>query len=118
MGTHGYWHFVNKCQYGYTHGQCRCPSKDKTVKQIMCDNPEHIPEDRDEKVKGAAAVRDDLIRAREKREAADAVSEEAMNDLKTMIVQAYKAGYSKSLIASLAKVSRQTVYATIKEVQG
>lgn len=32
-------HMKKVCQYGYTHTQCRCPAKDKTVVTIQCDSP-------------------------------------------------------------------------------
>lgn len=34
-------HFELVCQHGYKHGQCRCPSKDKTVRRMVCNIPEH-----------------------------------------------------------------------------
>lgn len=37
-------HFRNVCEYGKTHGQCRCPSMDKITNRVICDNPAHIPE--------------------------------------------------------------------------
>jgi len=33
-------HFVEMCEYGIVHAQCRCPSKDKTVHTIKCNVPE------------------------------------------------------------------------------
>jgi len=34
-------HFIQVCQYGYTHGQCRCASKDKDVRLITCNQDAH-----------------------------------------------------------------------------
>jgi hypothetical protein len=34
-------HFMQVCQYGWTHGQCRCASKDKTVRLVNCTNSTH-----------------------------------------------------------------------------
>lgn len=34
-------HSKRVCEYGYTHSQCRCPSKDKAVIKITCDVPGH-----------------------------------------------------------------------------
>lgn len=39
-------HSKNVCQYGFTHGQCRCMAKDKTVKIVDCPTPNmHKPLD-------------------------------------------------------------------------
>lgn len=35
-------HFINMCEYGYVHGQCRCPSKDKHVNKVKCTTPSHV----------------------------------------------------------------------------
>lgn len=32
-------HHINVCEYGTVHGQCRCMSKDKTVRKIECPHP-------------------------------------------------------------------------------
>lgn len=37
-------HYREVCEYGMTHGQCRCPSKDKEVREIRCSAPtQHAP---------------------------------------------------------------------------
>lgn len=37
-------HFVEKCEYGHTHAQCRCPSYDKQTVRVVCDMPQaHAP---------------------------------------------------------------------------
>lgn len=41
-------HFMEVCTFGYTHGQCRCPSKDKSTRIIDCTTPNlHGPIDAD-----------------------------------------------------------------------
>lgn len=32
-------HHKNHCEYGYLHGQCRCPSRDKEIRIITCPTP-------------------------------------------------------------------------------
>jgi hypothetical protein len=32
-------HHVNVCEYGTRHGQCRCASKDKSIRKIECPTP-------------------------------------------------------------------------------
>lgn len=50
-------HFTNVCTFGYTHGQCRCPSKDKTVRVIKCSTPNlHGPVDETENGEGDFSV--------------------------------------------------------------
>ena len=34
-------HYVEICEYGYLHGQCRCPDDDKIVKRVKCTNTAH-----------------------------------------------------------------------------
>lgn len=34
-------HYEERCQYGRVHGQCRCPDKNKAVRPVQCNNPEH-----------------------------------------------------------------------------
>jgi len=34
-------HFKYVCQYGVTHGQCRCPSQFKSTRPIICNKPTH-----------------------------------------------------------------------------
>ena len=29
-------HYVEKCQHGVVHGQCRCPSRNKWVRYVPC----------------------------------------------------------------------------------
>ncbi len=29
-------HYVEKCQHGIVHGQCRCPSRNKYVRYVPC----------------------------------------------------------------------------------
>ena len=29
-------HYVEKCQHGVVHGQCRCPSRSKWVRYVPC----------------------------------------------------------------------------------
>lgn len=29
-------HYKEVCQYGYVHGQCRCPSPNKTARRVAC----------------------------------------------------------------------------------
>lgn len=37
-------HFVEKCEYGFVHAQCRCFSYDKQTVRVVCDRPqEHAP---------------------------------------------------------------------------
>ncbi len=36
-------HYREVCQYGETHGQCRCPSLSKATRRIACPNDEHKP---------------------------------------------------------------------------
>ena len=36
-------HFIARCGFcGVVIAQCRCPSKDKTVRHSVCDNCKHI----------------------------------------------------------------------------
>lgn len=40
-------HYVMVCQYGHTHGQCRCFSGNKTVKRVKCTTPSlHKPDEK------------------------------------------------------------------------
>jgi hypothetical protein len=32
-------HYRQVCQYGFTHGQCRCPAPDKAVDRVECPTP-------------------------------------------------------------------------------
>jgi len=34
-------HYKEVCEYGQTHGQCRCPDPGKTVRRVKCDEPGH-----------------------------------------------------------------------------
>ena len=34
-------HGIYICQWGFTHGQCRCP--DATFINVVCDDPSHNP---------------------------------------------------------------------------
>jgi hypothetical protein len=34
-------HFIEKCQYDFTHDQCRCPDPNKAVRRVECNNPRH-----------------------------------------------------------------------------
>jgi hypothetical protein len=33
-------HFMQVCEYGFVHGQCRCPGP-KTEHAVKCDNADH-----------------------------------------------------------------------------
>jgi hypothetical protein len=33
-------HYKEVCEFGYTHGQCRCPDPNKTERRIVCSNPQ------------------------------------------------------------------------------
>lgn len=37
-------HYKEVCQFGYMHGQCRCPDPQKTIKYVICNNDEHEKE--------------------------------------------------------------------------
>lgn len=39
-------HFVEMCEYGHSHSQCRCPAKDKQVRPVACDDLSHATEPR------------------------------------------------------------------------
>lgn len=32
-------HFKNVCEWGHTHGTCRCPSQDREVRKVKCPWP-------------------------------------------------------------------------------
>lgn len=34
-------HYVEVCEYGHVHGQCRCADPNKAVRKVTCDNPQH-----------------------------------------------------------------------------
>ena len=34
-------HFVQICEHGHVHAQCRCPNKDKHVIRTSCSDPDH-----------------------------------------------------------------------------
>lgn len=37
-------HYKSVCQFGFVHGQCRCPDPNKTERKIECDSPKHAGE--------------------------------------------------------------------------
>lgn len=37
-------HFIEQCEYGMVHAQCRCPNPSKTVRTVKCNRAEeHAP---------------------------------------------------------------------------
>lgn len=110
----GHTHIVKKCQYGYTHGQCRCMSKDKIEERVMCDNPSHIPADWEDRLNNGTRVYG-LESAGKQLKDAEEAREKAMALIKARAIDANKSGMSKTQIANLTGVSRQTIYTMLTE---
>jgi hypothetical protein len=40
-------HYIERCQHGHTHGQCRCPDRNKPVRIVACPWPDdYLPRHR------------------------------------------------------------------------
>lgn len=111
-------HYITSCQYGFVHNQCTCPSEDKALTQVLqqvrCDDPNHIPGDRKEKVSKRLAEYK-LRTAGSNLRDAEEVREQRLVEVRKAVKAASKAGYSKTQIALTVGLSRNAVHNMLQE---